>query len=341
MNRQPAPSTLGHSTARYPRRGRLTRLGPPKRTSRLSSDSLETPSEMETPPEAPSASVLSAIPSSGTEEVKGLRGLIQLKHQHAVLNASGQYTPPASQSPPASQYPRTASPDQYIREPTPPAVHDREATPPVQRDASPRGTPNGSLSRRVSSTSSSLSGSTRVSSASRSLGRSSLRHLLASTSQPPIDVAIEGVHKGLEALTMRKQEDYQSRSTIRNNSEVQTAPSVHDHVPAKLPSPVIPKQSSPILQRQILDRKSPIERDITKEYIPPPGVAINILPTRRKSASPAPQSNSRPSSFQIPPAQPRVAFNEPPNPIPPPKMRGLEPSSPKSPNKKGKVGVMV
>src|SRR5271169_1112827 len=93
-------STLGHSAStRYPRRGRLTRLGPPKRTSRLSSDSMETPSESDTPPEADvkSVSLLTTIPSSGTEEV-GLRGIIQ-KH-HAVLNVNGQYTPPASQSPP-------------------------------------------------------------------------------------------------------------------------------------------------------------------------------------------------------------------------------------------------
>src|SRR5271154_2289444 len=76
---QPVASTLGHSTTRYPRRGRLTRLGPPKRTSRLSSDSMETPSEGDTPPphlaggmEKRDVSILSAIPSSGTEEVKGL-----------------------------------------------------------------------------------------------------------------------------------------------------------------------------------------------------------------------------------------------------------------------------
>lgn len=299
---------------------------------------------MEIPPEAPSVSALSAIPSSGTEEVNGLRGLIQLKHQHAVLNTDGQYTPPASQSPPRPRYPKTTSQDQYIREQTPPNNYDREATTPVQRDASPRGTPAESSSRRVSLSSSSLSGSTRVSSASRSLGRSGLRHLLAS-SQPPIDVAIEGVQKGLEALTVRKQ-DHQPLSTIaqlQSNSVVQTArSSVHSHVPAKLPSPVIPKQSSPILQRQILDRESPIARDITKEYIPPPGVAINILPTRRKSVSPVPQPNPRPSSLQIPPAQPpRAAPNDVQNPTPPPKMRGLEHSSPKSPNKKTKIGVMV
>ena len=60
---------------------------------------MENPSETDTPPEADvkSVSLLSTIPSGGTEEV-GLRGIIQ-KH-HAVLNVNGQYTPPASQSTP-------------------------------------------------------------------------------------------------------------------------------------------------------------------------------------------------------------------------------------------------
>lgn len=165
---------------------------------------------MDTPPESEvkSESLLSVIPSSGTEEV-GLRGIIQ-KH-HAVLNVNGQYTPPASQSPPrVSQYP-SRSPEQYMRDPSPAAVYHREETPPA-REISPRITPKESNVRRVSSSStSSSSGSTRVTSASKSLGRSSLRNLIASTSQKPIDVALEDVQKGLEALNVRK-EDCQHRA---------------------------------------------------------------------------------------------------------------------------------
>ena len=35
-----------------------------------------------------------------------------------------------------------------------------------------------------------------------------------------------------------------------------------------------------------IGRSSKIERDITKEYVPPQESAVNILPTRRKSVSP-------------------------------------------------------
>ena len=35
-----------------------------------------------------------------------------------------------------------------------------------------------------------------------------------------------------------------------------------------------------------MDRKSPIERDVTREYVPSPGVPVNIVPIRRKSTSP-------------------------------------------------------
>lgn len=204
-------STLGHSAStRYPRRGRLTRLGPPKRTSRLSSDSMENPSEIDTPPEAENpVSFLSTIPSSGTDEVKGLRALLHHQH-HAISN--GQYTPPASQTPPPSQISQDIrlSPETYVREQRPSSYH-RETTPPVVREASPRNTPNDERRRVSSSSTSSSSGSTRTSSASRTLGRSSLRNLLASTAQvkqqQPIDVALETVQKGLEALSVRKQDD--------------------------------------------------------------------------------------------------------------------------------------
>lgn len=173
---------------------------------------METPSESDTPPpEARPVTVLSTIPSSGTEEVKGLRGLIQLQHQHAALNVNGQYTPPASQStPPSAQYPRNPPEEVYQREPSP---YLRETTPPIiHRDPSPRVvTPqslHGSIGRRVSSESSSSSS---ISSHSKSLGRSSLRHLLASTSPQAMDIALEGVQKGLEALNVRKLDDYRPR----------------------------------------------------------------------------------------------------------------------------------
>ena len=209
--RQPAPSTLSHSTSRYPRRGRLSKLGPPKRTTRLSSDSMDDPSEVDTPPEAPkSASLLSTIQSTGTEEVKVLRGLIQLEHHNAILNVNGQYTPPPSQSSPPINEKERISPEQQLREKT---LAEREQTPPVHQDTSMKGTPHSSYdktSRRVSSSTSS-SESTRVSSASKSFGRSSLRNLIASTSPKPLDVALEGVQKGLEALTIRKTEEAQTK----------------------------------------------------------------------------------------------------------------------------------
>ena len=218
--RQPVASTLGHSTTRYPRRGRLTKLGPPKRTSRLSSDSMETPSEGETPPHAGDekrdVSMLSAIPSSGTEEVKGLKGLIKLQQSQgqggAVMNGYGEYTPPASQpSPPSSrlQYAREMTPPSGVRESTP-QEQERRESPVYRRTTSPvviTDTPNEFAGRRVLSSSTvSSNTSTRVSS-TRSIGRSSLRNLLASTSpqQPqPIDIALEGVQRGLEALNVRK-----------------------------------------------------------------------------------------------------------------------------------------
>jgi len=185
---------------------------------------METPSEGETPPhvgdEKRDVSILSAIPSSGTEEVKGLKGLIKLQQSQtqgggAVVNGHGEYTPPASQpSPP--QLSQTPS----AREMTPPAIV-RKSTPQERRESPSyrRGSPvvvpdmpNEFVGRRVSSSSTvSSNTSTRVSS-TRSIGRSSLRNLLASTSPPPpqqqrpapIDIALEGVQRGLEALNVRK-----------------------------------------------------------------------------------------------------------------------------------------
>ena len=209
--RQPVASTLGHSTTRYPRRGRLTRLGPPKRTSRLSSDSMETPSEGNTPPagiDEPDLSILSTIPSSGTEDIKGLKGLLKFQQQQgAVVNEHGEYTPPTSQpSPPLRRYEREVTPVQTHQESTQP--EEKRSTPRDKRQ-SPRlagGTPNENVGRRVSSSSTvSSNNSTRVQS-TRSLGRSSLRNLLTSTSpHRSIDVALEGVQRGLEALTVRKE----------------------------------------------------------------------------------------------------------------------------------------
>lgn len=188
---------------------------------------METPSEGDTPEphvngaggeEKRDVSILSVIPSSGTEEVKGLKGLIKLQHQQqqshgggAIVNGYGEYTPPASQPSPAPAIFRTP----YVREMTPP-VGVRESTPQDQerrespldyRRESPVADVGEYAGRRVSSSSTvSSNTSTRVSS-TRSIGRSSLRNLLASTSpqpQPPIDIALEGVQRGLEALHVRK-----------------------------------------------------------------------------------------------------------------------------------------
>ena len=73
-----------------------------------------------------------------------------------------------------------------------------------------------------------------------------------------------------------------------------------------------------MIQREILDGKSPIARDITQEYIPPPGVSVNILPTRRKSTSSqhvpspvnVPVNHARNSSIDVPVNRPRVPSTE-------------------------------
>lgn len=67
-----------------------------------------------------------------------------------------------------------------------------------------------------------------------------------------------------------------------------------------------------------MDPNSLIETDITQEYIPPPGVAVNILPTRRKSKSPKKLSSpshvqvnhGRNPSIDVPVTRPRVASAE-------------------------------
>ena len=120
----------------------------------------------------------------------------------------------------------------------------------------------------------------------------------------------------------------------------------------KAPSPVIPKVPSPVIQpQQLLDRKIPIERDITQEYIPPPNVIVNNIPTRRKSVSPvhqAQQPKVHPRSHSTDrltnePVRPRPISVVPPPEVvnPPPKMKGLDPSDPKSPKTKGKAIVLV
>ena len=262
----------------------MTRLGPPKRASRLSSDSLETPSESDTPPNPDHpVSLLSTIPSSGTEEVKGLRGLIQLQHQVGSLNLNGQYTPPASQTTPPSAQPRV------------PVGYDREATPIGERDPSPRVTPHESF-RRTSS-SSSTSSTSREGSVSRSLGRSSLRHLLATTT-PAREMAdaIEGVQKGLEALNARK---------VERDDEI--PPSA---IKAVSPRQISSHRESPEQQRQTTGRTSS-ERDITQEYIPPPGTVINTLSARRKSSPPHPKLIPRSSPLATQPPRQLSPVDQP------------------------------
>ena len=144
-------------------------------------------------------------------------------------------------------------------------------------------TPNESNIRRVSSSStSSSSGSSRVSSASRSLGRSSLRTLLASTSQQPINVALEGVSKRSRGSHRKKRG--LSKSTGKRSLDfwliqISTRVLTNNVSPNK-------RHPSPADTEGILDRKSLIERDIAQDYATPPGVSVNILPTRRKSISP-------------------------------------------------------
>jgi hypothetical protein len=375
-------STLGHSTTtRYPRRGRITRLGPPKRTSRLSGDSLEEPSEVDTPPDSqkPVSSVLRPIPSNGTVDDPP-------RTRPTSFSVHGQYTPPASQStPPVYEKPMKGES---------PLGDIRQLSTPEGQDA---------LARRVSGSSSSVvsvgSMGSNVTSASRSLGRSGLRNLIASTSQYPtqqqqqqkqsIDVALETVQKGIEALSARRQDDSQSRivkvPAIRHllcapgEINVKT-PGVSSHTSAKSVSP------RPSPAEEIV--KSSQNEDINGGYVPLPDVKINILHTRRKSGSPEQrQQQSQPSSSSPPvhkravssdvqvnyrrvPSvdhvhRPRVASVDIPishpmvvsqvdagnnhiripsnEPLPPPKMRGLSTtaSPSKSPIKKGKAIVLV
>lgn len=80
------------------------------------------------------------------------------------------------------------------------------------------------------------------------------------------------------------------------------------------------RHPSPVIQREILDPKSLMETDIIQENIPPPGVPVNILPTRRKSKSPQKVSSishvhvnhARNPSIDVPVTRPRVASTEGP-----------------------------
>lgn len=326
-------------------------MGPPKRASRLSSDSLETPSESDIPPNHPErpVSVLSTIPSSGTDEVKGLRGLIQLQHQVASLNLNGQYTPPASQSTPPPSHSAQAN---LIG-----AGYERERTPSVEREPSPRVnvnmTPHESYRRTSSSSSSGSSSTTSGSSASRSVGRSSLRNLIASTTpgQGMAD-ALEGVQKGLEALNARKNEDIPEQPVDRVMKQENFPPVRHISVSPRRVSPQAP--TSPAMPSSMV----PQERDITQEYVPAYGTVINTLPTRRKSSPPQVQPSPpspvqpiirapsptphRPIPEPIPPqpqAQPQAQLPSPYH--PPPKMRVLDPQPDIKSPKKLKAVVMV
>ena len=193
---------MGHSTTtRYPRRGRLTRLGPPKRTSRLSGDSLEEPaSEVDTPPtdsQRPVSALSSILSMNDTQDDNAPEP--RPAQRPTSLSVHGQYTPPASQSTPlAFEKPNSS-----------PVLDERQLSTPEYRDP---------LVRRVTGTSPSVSssstGSKGGSTAPRSFGRSSLRALIASTSasqKQPIDVALVTVQKGIEALTVRRQDESQPR----------------------------------------------------------------------------------------------------------------------------------
>lgn len=153
-------------------------------------------------------SILNTIPSSRTDEPKGLRGLIQLQHQQAVLNANGHYTPPASQEKIGCSHNR--SQNEYV--PNPNFPHE-EPAPPI-RDPSPKVSPLVHDEARRESSSSSSSESSKMSSTPKSLGQSSLRQLLTSTSPKPIDVALGEVQRGLEALCMRRTEQSSVASKV-------------------------------------------------------------------------------------------------------------------------------
>ena len=333
-------------------------MGPPKRASRLSSDSLETRSESDTPPNHPEqpVSVLSTIPSSGTEQVKGLRGLIQLQHQVASLNLNGQYTPPASQSTPPPSHSAQANliGAGYERERTP-SVGDREPSPRVNVNMTPHESYRRSSSSSSSSSSSGSSSTTSGSSALRSIGRSSLRNLIASTTpgQGMAD-ALEGVQKGLEALNAKKSEDIPERRIDLVTMQQDKFPSVrHRSVSPRRVSAQPPTSPAAIPSSMV-----PQERDITQEYVPAYGTVINTLPTRRKSSPP--QVQPRPPSPVQPvirapspiphrpvaepiPAQPQAqAPAQRPSPYhPPPKMRVLDPQPDNKSPKKLKAVVMV
>jgi len=85
-----------------------------------------------------------------------------------------------------------------------------------------------------------------------------------------------------------------------------------------------------------------VERDISQEFVPPPGVKVNILPTRKKSLSPPSNPPLRELAVPNPPRMTSLS-QAPPNPVnPPPKMRGLDPEpEAKSPSNKGKAVVLV
>ena len=152
---------------------------------------METPLEDSTPADpSPCVPALNAILSSGTTEASGVRSLVQTS-----LNINGQYTPPASQSTPPIQ---SHIPPESVRVS---GSVVREMTPPV-REPSPL-TPSSHDGHRMTSSSPTSAASSKTSSASKSLGRSSLRQLLTSTTPRALDVNIEGVQKGLEALSLR------------------------------------------------------------------------------------------------------------------------------------------
>ena len=179
------------------------------------------PSDADTPSESQKdeaasqkeISILSTIPSSRTDEPKGLRGLIHMQHQQAVLHANGHYTPPASQeTPPKTSYSHNRSQNEYVPNPSSPCA---EPAPPI-RDPSPRVSPLVRNEARRDSSSSSSSESSKTSSTPKSTGQSSLRQLLTSTSPKPIDVALGEVQRGLEALCMRRTEQSSVASKVDN-----------------------------------------------------------------------------------------------------------------------------
>lgn len=159
--------------------------------------------------------------------------------------------------------------------------------------------------------------------------------------------AIEEVQKGLEALNAKKLEEKNELPSITPRPQI-LQPRSHERA---LSYGALPSERA----RQVssASSKTAVERDITQEYVPPRGVNINTLPTRRKSSPPQHREPSPPSHIRPPSPKPvkqpspihrspspKAPSPKPPSEAKPPKMRQLETDKPPSP-KTGKAVITV